>query len=297
MKVLITGAGGFIGSRVISRLKDIDIIALSSSSIEGIQTIDCKGYEFDENYLMSHGCEDVEAIIHLGAFIPKDSSFVNDVEATTSNILSTQHIGLSNLPALKKFIYISSIDVYGNNDGVITEETQPEPISMYGWSKLYCEKMLKSIFQGSKVDYQILRLGHVFGEGEEKYKKVIPVMIRKALQNEEIIIYGDGQATRAFIYVDDVVSAIERSLIQNGLGVTNLVGEREISINQLSQLIIDYSGSKSVISHQKSDVSNRICKFDYSKCKTNLLNEYSSFETELYKEIDYMKHRLNSEKV
>ena len=92
------------------------------------------------------------------------------ISKCNSNITSTAKLLKSNLPMIKNFIFFSTIDVYGY-DNPITEETKPFPTSLYGHSKLYCEQMVSAWAAQKKVCHQILRIGHVYGEGEEKYTK------------------------------------------------------------------------------------------------------------------------------
>lgn len=292
MKILISGASGFIGGHLIPKIIEYDIVALSSSNIKNTYCIDSVGYDFDDLYLLRHGCENVDTVIHLGSFIPKEYSEVDDISSSVSNIVSTKSILMSKLPNLKRFIYISSVDVYGDYDGEINEQTNPKPNSQYGWSKLYCEEMIKSKYKNSEVIYTILRLGHVFGEGEEKFKKVMPNMIKKALRDENIEIYGDGNASRAYIYVDDVVSVICNVLKENISDIYNVVGDCEICLNDLADSIINIIGSKSRIVHLNSCLVNKYAKFDNTKIKKGLLNNYSDFYECLRREIEYIRRLI-----
>lgn len=295
MKILITGASGFVGSHVLKKLLGQDVCALTSSEsfdIDVIKTIDSKGYSFDEEYLLNNGCEDTEVIFHIGAFTPKSSSDANCLASNISNITSTQALLQSKLPNLKRFVYISSLDVYGNIDAVIDENTPVCPATLYGWSKLFCEKMIKTHFNNKDVNFQILRLGHVYGEGEEKYKKVMPVMIKNALEGQDITIIGDGQALRTFIYIDDVADAIINSLKLKNSEIINIVGNEAVSIKTLAEMINSISGSGVLIKHTDSDLPNRNLCFNNQKLMSTLLNQLTSLENGLKREIDYMKRVL-----
>lgn len=296
MKILVTGAGGFIGRHLLGRLNkkfgESSVIVLSSKRFQENRCIPSENYGFDSSYLMDNGCEDVEAVIHAGSFTPKKHSDADDIEKASENIRSTQRLLSAKLPGLRKFIFCSSADVYGNAGGTVCEESDTVPLTMYGWSKLYCEKMAASCYRDTGVACQILRIGHVYGEGEEAYRKAIPVMVRNALQNREIQIYGDGSAVRTFIYAGDVAEAVIRSMELQDSNVINVAGDEKITVRGLADIITRYTGSASVISCADGSVPARDCIYDNTKLKALLLPELTPFAEGLGREINYMRERM-----
>ena len=293
MNILITGATGFIGSRVLKKIinecsKD-NLVALSSKFLN-IKTILHNNYNFDENYLLNNCCNDIDTIIHIGAFIPKTSSDVNNINNCASNISSTLKLINSKLPRLKRFIFISTIDVYSEDSYVVSESSEIKPVSLYGWSKLYCEEMIKFFSEEKNIVFQILRLGHVFGEGEEKYNKILPLTIKKIINNEEIQIWGDGKAIRTFIYIDDVVKAIINSIYLQTSNIINIVGEEKLTIKELINKVVKISNKNIKISHVETNISNRNLIFDNSLMKKLLLSEITKIDTGLKKEYHYMEN-------
>lgn len=295
MKILITGATGFIGKAVLEKLikkySSSDIIALSSKQIEGIRTIPSKGYAFSKEYLLENGCEDVEVLMHIGAFTPKSNHEVDNIELTTENVLSTKKVLESNLSKLKKIIYISTLDVYTNTDGFLDERSSTMPSGLYGWSKLYCEKMISNYCAQENIAYEILRLGHVYGPGEEKYRKVMPVMLQNAIQGKNLTIYGDGEAVRSFIFIDDVVTAIVRSIDLYTSEVINIVGSETITINELANMIRTYTNNQISIVYISSDIENINYIFDNSKMRRLLLSELTPLKIGLRQEYDYLRNK------
>lgn len=298
MKVLITGATGFIGQRVLEqlKLKNIDVVALSNADrIAGIKTISTSHYQFDDNYLLENGCEDIEVLLHLGAWTPKTSASSNNLEKSYSNIANTRTLLNAKLPALRQIIYCSTIDVYENTDNKIDEKTITVPSTMYGWSKLYCEKMIQTFCEERAITFQILRIGHVYGEGEEKYRKVMPVMIENAIKRNGITIYGNGEPIRTFIYIEDVAKAIANALTLRKSDIINLVGNEAITINELAKEIQNNCGNNININHISTDRPNRNCIFDNSKLMNTLLQTLTPFEIGLKREIEYMKEQISNE--
>jgi nucleoside-diphosphate-sugar epimerase len=303
MKILITGASGFIGTAVLKeavrRYGRENIIALTSSQIdENVKVVLHNGYKFDPNIFVDNGLIDIDALVHIGAFIPKYQAESNDILKCNSNIVNTEKILFSNLPNLKKVVFLSTIDVYPAAD-LISEETEERPVSLYGYSKLYCEKMILYFAEKHKQIYQILRIGHVYGPGEEKYKKIIPVAISKLLTNKEIEIFGDGQAIRTFIYLDDVVKSILNALdLPQSEGVINIVGESRITIENLVKMLIKiHADSNVVIKYNSSFTENINLIFDNQKLKEKLFNQFTLLNDGLRMEYLYMEEKIVRESV
>ncbi len=300
MKIMITGATGFIGKKVLSALTSKygsdSLICLSSQDIKGFNVIKHNNYSFDINYLSLNGCQNVDILIHIGAFIPKAAKDTNDIINTTSNITSTFTILSSNLPLLKKIIFISTVDVYSQVNDTLSESSLTCPQTMYGWSKLYCEKMIINHCKQNNLQYEILRLGHVYGEGEEAYRKVIPIMIGNAIEGNDLQIYGDGNAVRSYIYIDDVVSAIIQSIDICTDEIINIVGDEPVSVNLLAEIIKSFSDDNISIDHLPSSSPNYNYVFDNTKLKRYLITDLTPIKVGLKREYDYRKDLLKRAK-
>lgn len=301
MKILLTGASGFVGSKVarkiLKRFGHENIIALSSGKIDFLKCLDSRNYNFDSDYLKNN-FPDLSTIFHIGAFIPKSGTEANNIEKSMSNIINTKKLifACSKLENLKKFIFTSSIDVYGSAKKIINENTPAIPESLYGLSKLFCEKMIQVFCDANKIKCIILRLGHVYGEGEDEYKKVIPVMIKSAINHKVINIFGDGEALRTFIYINDAADAIVNAAELNcdGSEIINVVGNQATSINQIASMIVRLAGSDSRVNYIASEFSNINSVFDNSKQKNLLTQAFTPIETGLLNEIKYFRsHEYN----
>ena len=295
--ILVTGCTGFIGKHLLENLIKKygcdNVLALSSKRIECCNYLLHDNYCFHENYFIENGYSSIDTIVHAGAFIPKNGSEANQVEKSNSNILNTYKLINSHLPNLKKVLFFSTVDIYGSSD-FITESTFESPVSLYGSSKLYCEKMLNSWAEINKKEIQILRIGHVYGPGEEAYLKIIPETFRKILNNESVTIYGTGEDLRSFIYIDDVIkSALNALELKEDIGVVNVVGNQEISIKDLVLKIIDMTNHDVKVEYAGTTALPRHLKFDNSKLVKYLLKEETQLELGLKNEYEYFK-KLNT---
>jgi UDP-glucose 4-epimerase len=295
--ILLTGASGFIGKHVltdlISKFGKEQILCFTSSPLNECKFLLHNNYNFEKNYFVKNGFSDIETIIHVGAFIPKSNGQANDIELCNSNINNTYKLISSELPRLKKVVFISTIDLYQSTD-MINETTSELPMSIYGYSKLYCEKIIQEWGARNNKGVQILRVGHVYGPGEESYQKIIPLAIKQILKSEQIELWGTGDELRTFIYVKDVIKAIINSLeLKENVGVINIVGGHAISINGLINKLIEISSSKVEIKRIRSDKPVRNLTFDNRKFKKYLLSEETLIEVGLQEEYEYFKNLGN----
>ncbi|RQO39112.1 NAD(P)-dependent oxidoreductase [Chryseobacterium sp. KBW03] len=290
--LLLTGASGFIGKHLLSLLiekygKD-NIVCLTSQPITECRYLLHNNYQFESDFFIKNGFQDIETIIHAGAFTPKKGSEANNIQLSNSNIFNTDQLLKATLPHLKKFIYLSTLDVY-DNDNIISESTLEKPASLYGHSKLYSEKMVESWGKEYNKSVQILRIGHVYGPGEEAYLKIIPATIHNILAEKPVQIWGTGEELRSFIYIKDIVTAIVNAIQLKDVGVINLVGSRSISINDLVNTIKQISNEDVTIEKIPAEKKGRDFVFDSSKMNTFLLSKETFLEEGLKEEFEYMK--------
>jgi UDP-glucose 4-epimerase len=291
MKILLTGASGFIGSRLLERLARVygrdSVRLLTSKPLAGF---DCIVYR-------SHRCleigavdvSDIEAIVHAGAFTPKSGADANRIVECADNIVFTEQLLAMPFRRLGKIVNLSTLDVYASAE-LITEASPLGPVSLYGDSKLYCERMIRTFCREKKVGYQTLRIGHVYGPGEESYKKIIPVAISKVLSGDPIEIWGDGFDLRSFIYIDDVISAIVNALGRDSLfEVVNIVSGHSISIRDLVSMIVRVSGKRLEAVHKDGAGVRRDLVFDNSLLRSTLLEVETDFLSGLTAEYNHMK--------
>jgi len=296
MNILLTGANGFIGQRLIQYIKqksDYNLILLTSREIQGYKCVMHNNYKFSKQDFTDNGVEHIDVLIHLGAYTPKNSKHANNIEQNTLNIYNTIHL-IKNLVSMpKKIVYISTVSVYPSTDEIINENTQVNPDNMYSLSKLYCEKIIKTYCEKNNIRYQILRLGQVYGIGDQEYDALIPSIIRKLLNGENLVIINGGQALRSPIHVKDCCRCIYKS-IELGTNIekskiVNIVTGKSYRVIEIVNLLIKISGEniKPLFAEQENEISSN--RFDNTKMIELFGKEEACFEDELAKEYAYFK--------
>ena len=166
MRILVTGAGGFIGGYIVNKLRETYASAefmYVSNALES-DSIHVIGYDARAGMLIgSESNISCDILIHAGAFTPKNSGMANDINGSTSNISFTADIFRKlDVQRLKKVIFLSTLDVY-ESAPVVDESTATIPSTLYGLGKLYCERLVEEFCSAEGVSFLIYRVGHVFG--------------------------------------------------------------------------------------------------------------------------------------
>ena len=224
----------------------------------------------------------------MGAFTQKATSFSDNIEECNANIVNTKYL-IDNLPYLpKRFVFTSTIDVYSPSaPSPISESTFTMPGTMYGWSKLYCEEMLKVWAQANKVELQILRLGHIYGRGEGAYQKLIPITIKNIINGKALELVTVGRERRAFMHVSDCCQMIVSSVLSNSTETVNIVSEHSRSVKEIMRLLLIVASSELEIKISDNPVKGRDVDFDASKMVHLFGSEQVDLESGLRDEYEY----------
>jgi UDP-glucose 4-epimerase len=261
MRILVTGGAGFIGRHLVHSLIDsghnVTIFDnFSNSRREFVMPLVNQGAKVIEGDItrreeIERSMAEKDVVIHLAAKISVSESMNKSLETTKVNVDGAMNV----LDACKKHnvrntILISSASVYGNVDSpntILTEESYTNPISPYGKDKLVMEQNARLFSESHKMNCMIFRVFNVYGEGQSsEYAGVITNFANRILRDEPIIIHGNGNQTRDFVAVEDVVSIINTAISISGKygRIYNVGYGKSITIKDLAELMLNASRKK-----------------------------------------------------
>ncbi|TCS95632.1 NAD-dependent epimerase/dehydratase family protein [Hazenella coriacea] len=253
MKILVTGGAGFVGSHIVDQCQSRgDQVAIIDNISTGkksnihpdteLYTIDLTNPELLE--LMTQIKPDV--VIHQAAQTRVQTSVEDPIFDATTNVLGTiQLLEACRLADVKKVVYASSAAVYGNPEYLPIDELHSvRPLSGYGVSKYTPEQYLHVYHELYGLRYTILRYANVYGIRQDPRGEggVLSIFTDRVLRNQSVMIYGDGEQTRDYIYVEDVAKANVAAIDQGNGEVLNIGTGIQTSLNEVIQLFEEVSG-------------------------------------------------------
>lgn len=258
MRVLITGGAGFIGSHIAEYFQgkaDVRIFdSLRSGFRKNLDGLDVEFIEGDirDREAVAAAMQGVDYVFHLAAMISVPESMSRITECIDINgtgmIIVLEEAAKA---GVKKLCFSTSAAIYGDNPVVPKVETMfPEPKSPYAITKLDGEYYCRMFTETGRLQTACLRYFNVFGPRQDPksaYAAAVPIFLAKALANEPLTIFGDGEQTRDFIYVKDIVAANVFMATHDFTGVYNVAYGGKITINDLAKEIIRLTGSHSEI--------------------------------------------------
>ncbi len=270
-RVLVNGAGGFIGGHLVKRLKS-----------EGcwVRAVDLKRHEFsrsradefligdlrDQN-VVREVVRDVTEVYQLAADMG-GAGYIFTGEHDAAVMHNSATINLNTLEygrkaGVKKFFYSSSACMYPeynqldpDNPNCAEDSAYPAaPDSEYGWEKLFSERLYLAYMRNYGVEVRVARFHNIFGPegtwrgGKEKAPAALCRKIAEAEDGGEIEIWGDGEQTRSFLYIDECVEGVRRLVESEFTGPVNIGSEEMVTINQLAGMIMQIAGKELTIRH------------------------------------------------
>jgi len=259
MIITIVGGSGFIGQNIANKLKEKHKIKILDVKKNPIPDVDFILGDISEINSINKATKNSDIVIHLAAALGVINTEKNPIRTLDTNIYGTRNVLEScKKNNVRKIIFSSSSEVYGEPKKIpISENDDVIPITNYGISKLAAEEYIKAYSREFGMQYTILRLFNVYGNGQGNCW-VIPEFISRALENQKITIHGDGSQVRAFCHVLDVARAFKNSLTKGNSQIINVGNNLEpINIKSLAKKIISLSNSKSRIDFIPFEKSKR----------------------------------------
>ena len=271
-KALVCGAGGFIGSHLVKRLKN-----------EGfwVRGVDLKSPQFDQTHaddfivgdlrdiqvcrsaVDRHFDEVYQLAADMGGagFIfsgENDADIMHNSAMVNLNILETCYKN-----NVKRIFYSSSACMYPEynqlepDNPLLTEDSAypADPDSEYGWEKLFSERLYLAFHRNHGMEVRIARYHNIFGphgawcDGREKAPAAMCRKVAETPDNEEIEMWGDGKQTRSFLYIDECLEGTLRLTRSDWTGPVNIGSEEMVTINQLASMVMEIAGKKQSIEH------------------------------------------------
>jgi len=260
MRILITGGAGFIGSHIAAYYHDKAEVRVLDNlrsgyprNLAGLNVEFIRG-DVRDRVKVAAAMKNVDYVFHLAAMIGVPESMKNPLECIDINVNGTLTVLEEAARAkVKKLCFASSAAVYGNADNVIRREDMcADPDSIYAVTKLDGEHCCKIFSESGKLKTVSLRYFNVFGPRQDPgsaYAAAPAVFCDRAIHGKKIQIFGDGEQSRDFVYIDDVVK-VNAFFMENDLeGVYNVASGRSVSINDLVNRILFITDSQSEIEH------------------------------------------------
>ena len=265
MNILITGSEGLIGSKLVKELLKYKhkIICLD---LKKKNYISSKNVSFlkknllkKNDLLVSLKNKKIDLVIHLAAFLGVKKSELFELECLETNIEGTKNLlEICKKLKIKKFIFSSSSEVYGNlYKRQMREEDPLSPVSAYGVSKMCCETYIKAYSKKSLIKYNIVRFFNVYGN-HQKEDFVISKFAKLISKNKMIKIFGNGKQVRSYCHVDDAVNGLIKIIYKGKKNsIYNIGNDLEpVNLNKLVKYfekIIKRKVRKNFIPFEKSD--------------------------------------------
>ena len=263
-RILVTGAGGFIGHHLVTRLKkdgfwvrgvDIKRPEYAASDADEFEVLDLREYE---NCLQA--TRGIDRVYNLAADMGGIGYITaNHADISRNNILINAHmLEASRHNAVTRFLFSSSACVYAgykqkdaNVEPLKEEDAYPaDPEPGYGWEKLYAEELCRYFRKDHKLETRIVRFHNVYGPlgtyegGKEKAPAAISRKVALTPDGSNIEIWGDGEQTRSFMHVDDCVEGLLRIMASDYHEPLNLGTDELVTINGLVDMISKIAGKK-----------------------------------------------------
>jgi UDP-glucose 4-epimerase len=263
MKILITGVAGLLGSRladyIIENHPNVYIVGIDDLSGGYKENVHSK-VEFWQMNLVTHPIENCfevhkfDYVYHFAAYAAEGlSPFIRQYNYENNLVATARIVNQCIKHDVKRLVFTSTLAVYGHGNGDIFDESQIQnPIDPYGIAKFACEMDIKVAGEQHGLDWTIIRPHNVYGVKQniwDKYRNVLGIWMYQHMIGKPMTIFGDGEQTRAFSFIDDSLEPLWNAALRPEASkqIINLGGIEEISIKDASKILQEVIGSGEVI--------------------------------------------------
>lgn len=280
---LITGVAGFMGSHLADSCLQLghEVVGIDDLSGGFVDNVP-EGVEFREASVTGHDsvravweeCGPFDYVYHLAAYAAEGlSHFIRRFNYTNNLIGSTNLVNQSVNSGVSRFIFASSIAVYGSAATPMVESTTPQPEDPYGIAKYAVELDLAAAQKMFGLEYTVFRPHNVYGERQniaDRYRNVIGIFMNQILRKEPMTIFGDGSQTRAFTHIADVAPLIARAPELKGSAneIFNIGADVPYSVSTLAEMVAEAMGVAPEIVHLDAREEVLHAFSDHSKCES-----------------------------
>lgn len=252
MRVLLTGATGFVGNAFLQSISDEDEVVYlgrAKSSLGTSKQITYLKVDLTSLEMVNEAARSIEGefdvLVHLAAYVPRDGLSDSLHDGYTVNVHGTINLLEAFRGRFKRLVIGSTAEVYDQSKirGKIKEDAPLGAGSYYGSTKLSSELIAQTFGKKNNIPTIVLRFSVMYGSNDP-ISRALPNFIKSALRNKSIEIKG-GQALRDYVYIDDVVKSLHHAMSSNASGVVNIGTGIGVSIENAAKYIIQAAGSHS----------------------------------------------------
>ena len=305
-KILITGVAGFLGSHLADKLRDMgnEIVGIDNM-IGGYEDNIPKGIEFHkidccDLKKVQKIMKDIDIVYHCAATAHEGLSVFSPYEITKNNYLASVSIFSAAVnEKVKRIIFCSSMARYGEQESPFNESMKPMPVDPYAISKVASEEVLKNLCELNNIEWVIAVPHNIIGprqKYDDPFRNVVSIMINRMMQGKAPIIYGDGEQTRCFSYIDDCLSCLIPMLDQKNLNkqIINIGPDEEfVTINKVAEICSNITGVNLNPIYKKDrpkEVKHATCSADKARNLLNYKTKVNLFDG-IKKTFEYIKDR------
>tara|TARA_B100001248_G_scaffold258978_1_gene244203 strand:- start:502 stop:1518 length:1017 start_codon:yes stop_codon:yes gene_type:complete len=305
-KVLVTGAAGFLGSHLSEKLADLghDVVGVDNmlgGYVDNVpkkiqfHKIDCCDFEKIKSIMKG-----INVVYHCAATAHEGLSVFSPFEITKNNYLASVSVfSAATNEKVERIVFCSSMARYGDQKAPFTEAMNPKPVDPYAISKVAAEEVLKNLCELNGIEWVIAIPHNIIGprqKYDDPFRNVVSIMINRMLQGKAPIIYGDGNQTRCFSYIDDCLDCLIPMLDQKNLNkeIINIGPDEEfVTINKIAELCSNITGINLNPIYKKDrprEVKHATCSADKARKLLNYKTKVS-LNDGIKKTFDYIKSR------